>query len=465
MSPPLDDSTPPSSSSSSSTVSSPSSAADAAQSLSSSSSLLPASSAAAEPLSRRRQFRSITPPASLLNHLRDIGVGKPPRRSQQDKSRPRYAEASKNRIKYKNKNKDQQQNVAIDRGLGRKIKNYDPAGKILYASPDKSTRKEETKLVAPPPKPFDPDAAVRLRHTTSHTDAFFPRPNPSFPEVALIGRSNVGKSTLVNALLYGNRASRTTDSGDAYLEEAGRHRTRGRVPDKVKMPKGVKALASSKPGETKELAFFRIKSRETATGLDFVDMPGYGFSFKGSSVEDGAYADLAVRYLTEPRGRALKRLLLLVDARHGLKAADFEFLKGIEDRVKEAAAKEKSGKGEGKGKGKGKGNEALRIPPIQVVLTKSDMVEQADLARRIVQTRDQMSDALSREYGNLQIMCVSAQPGKGFNNVGWTKTGQFVARGGVLELQRELAAIQGKAKDDNGAAAAEAAAEAAEAAK
>jgi len=73
------------------------------------------------------------------------------------------------------------------------------------------------------------------------------------------------------------------------------------------------------------------------------------------------------------------------------------------------------------------------------VLTKADMVEQADLARRMVLTKEQMRDAMKREHGNLPIMLVSAKPGKGFNNVGWTKEGKFGARGGILELQKEIA--------------------------
>jgi GTP-binding protein len=379
-------------------------------------------------LSRRQQFRSITPPFALLQYIKQIGVGIPPRRSQQDSSRPIYSNARKEKKRREeSKGKQTVTNLRVDRGHN--IHKYDPAGKILFAPPPKDQVKSGA-FVEPPPHPFDRDAVVRLRHTVATDTPNFPKPNEDFPEIALIGRSNVGKSTLVNAILHGNRNSRTNEEGYSFLDEAVRHNVRGKVPAKVKMPRGVKAPMSDKPGETTDLNFFRIKSRQTNTGLTIVDMPGYGFSFKGSTVDENAYADLAVRFVTDAAHKTLKRLMLLVDARHGFKKSDFEFLKGLEDKVKEGKAN----------------GESLRIPPIQVVLTKSDLVEQADLARRIVITKEQLRDALEREYGDLRIMCVSAKSGVGYNNVGWTKTGAFVARGGVLELQKELASIATKTK-------------------
>ena len=100
------------------------------------------------------------------------------------------------------------------------------------------------------------------------------------PEVAFAGRSNVGKSSLVNALT------------------------------------GRKALAraSGEPGRTRELNFFLLGDR-----MRFVDMPGYGYA-KAPKTEIERWTKLVRDYL---RGRpGLARVFLLVDARHGIKAND-----------------------------------------------------------------------------------------------------------------------------------------------
>ena len=71
-----------------------------------------------------------------------------------------------------------------------------------------------------------------------------------------------------------------------------------------------------------------------------------------------------------------------------------------------------------------------------MVLTKSDLVTQSDLARRVTQVRGQLSDVLVRESSRLPTMLVSARPGVGFNNVVRDQS-----RGGVLQLQREIASL------------------------
>jgi GTP-binding protein len=105
-------------------------------------------------------------------------------------------------------------------------------------------------------------------------------PPPGLPEVAFAGRSNVGKSSLVNALT-GRRAL---------------------------------ARASNTPGRTKQLNFFDLAGRMT-----LVDMPGYGYAQAAKSVKED-WQGLMFAYL---RGRpTLQRVLLLLDARIEIKPSD-----------------------------------------------------------------------------------------------------------------------------------------------
>lgn len=106
------------------------------------------------------------------------------------------------------------------------------------------------------------------------------------PEIAFAGRSNVGKSSLVNALT------------------------------------GRKTLArvSNTPGRTQQLNFFDLGHGT----ISLVDLPGYGYSSVGKS-KAAAWTETTRAYL---KGRPeLKRVCLLVDSRHGLKAGDEDIMK------------------------------------------------------------------------------------------------------------------------------------------
>jgi GTP-binding protein len=110
-------------------------------------------------------------------------------------------------------------------------------------------------------------------------------PEPERPEIAFAGRSNVGKSTLVNALT-GRRAL---------------------------------ARASSQPGRTKQLNFFDLGGR-----LTLVDMPGYGYAQAARAVKED-WQGLMFDFL---RGRpTLRRVVLLLDARIEIKGNDLEVMK------------------------------------------------------------------------------------------------------------------------------------------
>jgi len=109
-------------------------------------------------------------------------------------------------------------------------------------------------------------------------------PEPERAEVAFAGRSNVGKSSLINALT------------------------------------GRKALArtSNTPGRTQQLNFFNLGS-----SLTLVDMPGYGYA-KVSKAQRAAWDSLIFDYL---RGRvSLRCVFILIDARHGAKDLDHDLM-------------------------------------------------------------------------------------------------------------------------------------------
>ncbi len=116
-------------------------------------------------------------------------------------------------------------------------------------------------------------------------------PPDGLPEIAFAGRSNVGKSSLLNAL-----------TGRTSL-----------------------ARVSHTPGRTRQLNFFSLAGR-----LMLVDMPGYGYAEAAKS-EIAAWTDLIKLYL---RGRAgLRRACVLIDARHGIKPTD----RPLMDMLDEAA--------------------------------------------------------------------------------------------------------------------------------
>jgi GTP-binding protein len=115
-------------------------------------------------------------------------------------------------------------------------------------------------------------------------------PAPDFAEVAFAGRSNVGKSSLVNALTGRNTLAKTSNT----------------------------------PGRTQQLNFFNLGGH-----LYMVDMPGYGYAKVSKDVR-AKWDKLIFGYL---RGRPnLRTVLIMVDCRHGLKESD-EHLMGLLDKA------------------------------------------------------------------------------------------------------------------------------------
>lgn len=165
-------------------------------------------------------------------------------------------------------------------------------------------------------------------------------PPADLPEVAFAGRSNVGKSSLINALV-----------NQKYL-----------------------ARASNEPGRTREVNFFVLTER-----LRLVDLPGYGFA-RASKTSTAKFQNLGRDYL---RGRPnLKRVYLLIDSRHGLKAVDSEAMDALD----------------------------LAAVSYQIVLTKGDKIKPPELAEVVAKT---LKGIAKRPAAFPRVLATSSAKGDG----------------------------------------------------
>jgi len=167
-------------------------------------------------------------------------------------------------------------------------------------------------------------------------------PPDDVPEVAFAGRSNVGKSSLLNALTNRNGLARTSNT----------------------------------PGRTQELNFFDVGD---PLRLRLVDMPGYGFAEAPKDVVR-KWRHLVNDYL---RGRQkLKRALVLIDSRHGIKPVDLEVMEMLD----KAAVS------------------------YRLVLTKSDKIKASELAAVRARTE---TEARKHPAAHPEIIATSSEKGGG----------------------------------------------------
>jgi len=171
-------------------------------------------------------------------------------------------------------------------------------------------------------------------------------PDPALPEIAFAGRSNVGKSSLLNRLTNRNGLARTSNT----------------------------------PGRTQELNFFDVGDPPV---LRLVDMPGYGFAKAPKDVAR-KWRYLVNDYL---RGRAvLKRALLLIDSRHGIKDIDREIV-GMLDTA---------------------------AVSFRIVLTKADKVKAGDLAAVLAATE---AEARKHSAAHPEVLVTSSDTGLGMERL------------------------------------------------
>jgi GTP-binding protein len=163
-------------------------------------------------------------------------------------------------------------------------------------------------------------------------------PPPSVPEIAFAGRSNAGKSTAINVL-------------------AGRTRL---------------AFASRTPGRTQQINLFALRS-----GALVADLPGYGYAAVGKELKR-AWQEFLWHYITTRS--TLVALVLIVDARHGLKGPDIELLEGFVP----------SGR------------------PILILATKADKLNTTDQRAAVATVRGQLAEQFPLGAGNVSVQLFSA---------------------------------------------------------
>lgn len=203
---------------------------------------------------------------------------------------------------------------------------------IVTDSKRASKTAEPGKTAARPPHPLVGAVFVTGAAASSQL------PPPSVPEIAFAGRSNAGKSTAINVL-------------------AGRTRL---------------AFASRTPGRTQQINLFSLRG-----GALVADLPGYGYAAVGKELKR-AWQEFLWHYITTRS--TLVALVLIVDARHGLKDLDLELLEGFVP----------SGR------------------PILLLATKADKLNTTAQRAAVLAIRGQLAEKFPLGSGNVTVQLFSA---------------------------------------------------------
>lgn len=208
--------------------------------------------------------------------------------------------------------------------------------------------------------PFDSLANKLFRLPCKYippSDFQYKMPANGVPEFAFIGRSNVGKSSLIDSLLSA---------------------------------KGLVRI-SKEPGCTKSVNYFAfcasptsIKDPQAAHSMYFVDLPGYGFA-KASKEDKSRWKVMTEGFFKSRDFTVLRRVYVLIDSRHGIKASDCELLDILN---------------------------TSRIP-YQIVLTKSDLCSLGDLMKSLESVLTEVMHGTQRHHCIPFVHVVSSRTGFG----------------------------------------------------
>ena len=195
-------------------------------------------------------------------------------------------------------------------------------------------------------------------HPVLVRDTMYKLPFSLIPQVAFVGRSNVGKSSLINSLLHGREIARPSPT----------------------------------PGRTRQLFTFDIGDR-----ISVVDLPGYGFAGKVGKSERDDWMEMIQMYIEKANG--LERIVSLIDCRHGVKKLDENFWKTVAESPIHPKRMNKA--------------------ELVITLTKTDLVDSYELQKTIKATLALMDTASNLKGLRIwpYLHAVSAENGTGIREL------------------------------------------------